>query len=207
MNSFSCRLRWLWPLLAAPAIALPAAKAKGPLPCPPCGEWMLDAAGSDDAEAAIETALQGYKPPRMRRPRFTPGDIESESAAELESSLFLPPGARRQELRDELGRLGRIPLAVTLRQENGDIVIDQGPNDRRRFTPGEPHSRVDSRGTARIVAKMDGGALSVSEQYDGKTENRESYRAEAGMLTVTRVIERRGLPKVTVHSRYTAVPR
>jgi len=205
MTSPFRRLRWLWPLLAAPAIALSA--TKGPAPCPPCGEWALDVGSSDDAQAAVETALKGYKPPRMRRPRFTPGDIDSESAAEVENSLFLPPGARRQELRDELGRLARIPPTLKLRQEGGDIVIDQGPNDRRRFTPGEPHSRVDTRGTARIVAKLDRGALSVSEQYDGKTENRESYRADAAGLTVTRVIERRGLPTVTVHSRYTAAPR
>lgn len=201
MTTYRC-LRWLWPILAAPGLAFAA--TKGPPACPPCGEWALDATSSDDAQAVVDAAMSGYKPPRMRRPRFTPGDIESESAAELESSLFVPPGARRQELRDELLRLTRVPPALKLRQEGADIVIDQGPSDRRRFTPGEPHSRVDSRGTARIVAKLDRGALSVSESYDGKTGNRESYRADGATLVVTRVIERRGLPKLTLHSRYTA---
>lgn len=171
--------------------------------CAPCGEWRL--ASADDAAAAIDAALQRYKPPRFRRPRAAYGDIQAESEAELQASLDRPPAQYRQELREELEKLVPAPAGLRLRQDGEDLVIEPAAGPSRRLTPGEPHSRVDALGTARIVGRWRHNGLEVVDDYDRRgTSNRESYLVDpaSGHLRVTRSFERRGMPDLVLHSEY-----
>jgi hypothetical protein len=193
-----CALLWG----TVPAAAAPARVQ----PCAPCGQWQLDPSASEPVQPAIDAALSRYKEPRRRPVRAPRGDIVAETQAEFENSLDEPvagPG-RRTRLREELARLLRAPDALELSSTGADVLI-QGGGGARRFTPGEPHARVDGRGTARISAQWRGKTLSIAETYDRRTSNREVYAIEGNTLVVTRTIERQGLPDVTVRSVY--VPR
>lgn len=182
------------------------ARAQPPTTCKPCGSWELDVAASQPAEAAIETAMLKYKEPKMPRRRAPRGDLIAEAEAEFENSLDIRPGpARRANLREELLRLLQSPTTLNLRQDGDDIVIEAQDGPTRRVTPGEPHDRVDARGTAHIVSTWrKPAALTVAETYSRKTSNREIYALDArtGNLLVTRTVERVGLPDVVVHSSY-----
>jgi hypothetical protein len=190
-------------LLLLPLAAL--ARTSGPPPCKPCGAWQLDAATSDSAGPALDAALARYKPPRQPRMRGNWGDVRSETEAEFQNSLNERPGpADRKRMHDDLLRLLNSPQELHLRQDGQDIVIEAVGGPTRRVTPGEPHSRVDMQGTAEIVSKLNGATLSITENYGGKTRNRETYVLDAskGRLLVTRSVSRRGLKDVVVHSTY-----
>ena len=182
------------------------ARAQAPTECPPCGSWELDVAASQPADAAIESAMLKYKEPKIPRRRAPRGDLVAETEAEFENSLDERPGpARRNNLREELLKLLQSPATLRLRQDRDDIVIEAQGGPTRRVTPGEPHDRVDARGTARIVSNWRKPAtLTVAETYSRKTSNRETYALDArsGSLLVTRTVERVGLPDVIVHSSY-----
>jgi len=190
-------------LLLILAVA-PAGAADGGA-CPPCGEWQLDVAASDSADAAIDAAMARYKPPRPKRYRPHYGDIASETEAEFQASLDERQGPReRERLRKELAALVASPERFTLTQDGGDVVIEPAGGYRRRVSPGQPHARVDELGTARIEARWRGNTLTISEEYRRRTENREVYALDArkGLLKVTRSVRRPGLPAVVVHSTY-----
>jgi hypothetical protein len=197
-------LKFALPLLIPLLWAGTADAAKAPPPaCKPCGAWQLDPALSEPAEPVIDAALARYKPPRPRRLRASPGDIVGETEAEFEASLDRMPGMMdRSQLRDELERLLQTPETLDLHQEGDDIVIEAKGAPRRRVTPGEPHARVDARGTAEISSRWRSGALNVNETYTRRSANREIYALEAGQLRVTRTVSRPGLPDVIVHSIY-----
>jgi hypothetical protein len=199
---FPCALG-LWALLLASAHAAGAT----PAPCRPCGEWQLDPAASDAVAPAIDAAMARYKAPRRRRIRAPRDDIDAQTQAEFEASLDEPvpggPGSRNR-LRENLQNLLDPPASLRVRQEGGDVVIE-APGETRRVTPGEPHSRVDSLGTARIVSEWRRGGLTVTESYRRRTSNREIYALDAqGRLVVTRTISRPGLPSITLRSSYAA---
>jgi hypothetical protein len=197
-------LKLALPLLITLVWAGAAHSAKAPPPaCKPCGAWELDPANSEPVDPAIDAALARYKPPRPRRLRASPGDIVGETEAEFEASLDRMPGMMdRSQLRDELKRLLQTPESLDLRQEGGDVVIEAKGSPKRRITPGEPHARVDARGTAEISSRWRSGALNVNETYTRKSANREVYLLEAGQLRVTRTVTRPGLPDVVVRSTY-----
>jgi hypothetical protein len=137
----------------------------------------------------------------MRAPR---GDIDAEAAAEFEYQLDRMAGPEDSpQLRAEVTRLLVAPATLRLREERSDIVIEAAGGPTRRLSPGEPHARVDSLGTARITSRWRSGALTIEEDYRRRTVNRESYAVDgSGKLKVTRSVTRPGLPTVTVHSVY-----
>lgn len=198
------RSSWLGSLILSLAFAAAASAATSPPPCKPCGNWQLDAAASDDVERALDRSFAEYKPPRMKRMRAPRGDIEAEAAAEFEYQLDRMPGPEdRPQLRAEVTRLVAHPQTLRLSEDRSDIVIEAAGGPTRRVSPGEPHARVDSIGTARITSRWRSGALTIEEDYRRKTVNRETYAVDGtGRLKVTRSITRPGLPTVTVHSVY-----
>jgi hypothetical protein len=186
-------------------VPLAALARSAPPACQPCGTWHIDEAASEPVAPAVDAALAKYKPPRVKRFRGHYGDIASETEAEFNNSLEERFGPRdREKLRDELMRALATPAQFTLRQDATDVLIEPADGYRRRVTPGEPHARVDSVGTAEIAATLRGPTLTISEKYQRKTENREVYALDAGkgLLRVTRSIRRPGLPTVVVHSTY-----
>ena len=186
-------------------LPLAALARSAPPACQPCGTWQIDPSASEAVEPAVDAALEKYKPPRMKRFRGNYGDIASETEAEFNNSLTERFGPRdREKLRDELLRALATPAQLTLRQDGDDVLIEPAEGYRRRVTPGEPHARVDSVGTAEIAATLRGATLTISEKYQRKTENREIYALDAakGLLRVTRSVRRPGLPTIVVHSTY-----
>lgn len=171
-----------------------------------CGTaWQLDPAASDDPAAAIQTAVLAYKEEKPRRPRGFTSDLDSLARAEDEASLgpmFLRP--RRDELRLELVRRLTIPEQVRISVVGEDVLVDEARGSPRRFTPGEPHARVDSQGTATIRAVWNRKTLVIREDYGRSVSNRETYALDSHglQLIVTRVLERPKMPNITLHSVY-----
>lgn len=189
--------------LLSPAVFRIATAAPTPsVTCPPCGAWTLDWGGN--ADAAVDAALSRYEPPHPKRGFVPYGDIAAETEHEFQSSLDRPPPGHRDELRNNLLALTRAPDSLVLKLEGTAVVIEASPGGTRRVHPGEPHSRVDSLGTARINSRWRKGGLVVTESYDRRTSNSVTYAVDAarGRLTVTRVIQRRGLPDLTVRAEY-----
>ncbi len=185
----------------------PAWPAQVPAGCGTlCGSWQLDAAHSDPAEATLDQALAGYRDPRPKRTRHGGSgdplaDIEA-GAIDALGPIHDRPG--RDMLRDDLLPLVRAPQALTLAADGKAILIRTGERSQRKLSPGEPHSRVDAEGTAKIRCTWQSGRLVVSEVYDRKrryTETFELQRAD-GSLVVTREIERPGLKALRVRFVY-----
>ena len=201
-------LSWFLPSLTALLLAAAPgwATASGINCTGLCDEsWQLDTAASDDPAKAIETAVLAYKEEKPKRPRGHTSDLASMYRAEDEASLgplFLRP--RREELRQELVRRLTIPPQLRLSVVHGDILVDESRGSPRRFTPGEPHARVDAQGTANIRANWSGNKLVIREDYGRKISNRETYALDSHglQLIVTRVLERPAMPDITLRSVY-----
>jgi len=201
-------LSWFLPALTALLLASAPgwATASGTNCTGLCDEaWQLDTAASDDPAKAIETAVLAYKEEKPKRPRGHSSDLASMYRAEDEASLgplFLRP--RRDELRQELIRRLTIPQQLRVSVVHGDILVDESRGSPRRFTPGEPHARVDAQGTANIRANWSGNKLVIREDYGRKVSNRETYALDSHglQLIVTRVLERPAMPDITLRSVY-----
>lgn len=145
-----------------------------------CGNWVLDSASSDASEAVVEAALEKYKEPSGSR-RAPP------TGANLDGTQS------REEYRARLLAEIKPPPALVLGERGDEVLIKvEGVPDRRIF-PGEPHSRVDSQGTAKISADWKKDALVIEESYNSKHGQTETYALQPdGTLLVTRVFERNG---------------
>lgn len=202
---------FILPLLMACGPLLGA--ASGPACGMLCGEWHLDAAASESRAQVLDAAFAKFKDPRPRhRPPPPPADADVATVGAVMDEESLRPTfnrPQRDELRDELQQLMRQPGVLTLSSSGKDIRVasNTGPGD--RLTPGEPHTRVDRYGTAKISSNWKGPRLVVVEKYDRKNvqETTFSLRSSDGALEVVQVITRSGLPKVSFRSVYrTAAP-
>lgn len=199
---------WSLPVLAVLLLAVTPVRATAPaVSCAGlCDEaWQLDTAASDDPAVAIQTAVLAYKEEKPKRPRSHTADLDSIARAEDEASLgplFLRP--RRDELRLELVHRLTIPTQLRLSVVGGDILVDESRGSPRRFTPGEPHSRVDALGTATIHAAWSRNTLVIRADYGRRLSNRETYALDSHglQLVVTRVLERPAMPTITLRSVY-----
>ncbi len=145
-----------------------------------CGNWVFDAANSDTSDAVVDAALEKYKEPSGSRRSPQPG-----------ATFDGPQG--KAEFRAKLLADIAPPAALVLGERGDEILIKiEGLPDRRVF-PGEPHSRVDSHGTAKIRADWKKDALVIDESYSGKHGQTETYALlPDGTLLLTRVFEREG---------------
>lgn len=145
-----------------------------------CGNWVFDATQSDPSEAVVDAALEKYKEPSGSRRSPQPG-----------ATFDSPDG--KAEFRAKLLADIKPPAALVLGERGNEILIKiEGAPDRRVF-PGEPHSRVDSQGTAKIRADWKKDALVIEERYSGKLGQTETYALLSdGTLQLTRVFERPG---------------
>ena len=111
---------------------------------------------------------------------------------------------QREELRSELEQMMRQPSELRIAASGKDIRVasSTGPGD--RLTPGEPHSRVDRYGSAKISTNWKGSRLVVVERYDRKNQQETTFslRSSDGALEVLQVITRSGLPRVSFRSVY-----
>jgi len=187
-------------------VALPQTARAQSLRCDKlCASWVLDPAASTDVAAAIDTAVESYKEEKVRRIR-SGNDIESMARAELEEGLGpMRSRPQREELRTQLQGQLRVPDQVRLSVDDDVVLVDEGGKTPRRFEPGQPYSRVDSIGTAKITIRLQGSVFEVTENYGKGRSNRESYALapKAGHLVVTRTLSRPGMKDVKIVSVYT----
>jgi hypothetical protein len=162
-------------------VALPVLARESPPGCAwLCGDWVFDAPRSDASEAVVDTALEKYKEPSGSRRSPQPGAIFDgpQSKADFRARLMaeITP-----------------PAALVLGERGSEVLIKVAGVPDRRIFPGEPHSRVDSHGTAKIRADWKKDALVIDEHYSSKHGQTETYALQPdGTLLVTRVFERPG---------------
>ena len=194
-------LAWLTWLAVCPGTAL-AAQA----PCAKlCGSWSLVEAESSDVAAVIADAVASYKEEKIRTVRHRSADLAVMAQAELEESLGpLRMRPQRDDLHKQLTQQLVIPEHLNVRLADAVVVLDEQRGSPRRFEAGEPYSRVDSIGTAKITIRRQPDELLVSEDYGRSRSNRELYKVapKGNRLVVTRTIERPGLKTLSVRSVY-----
>jgi hypothetical protein len=187
-------------------LALPATAATVTGCASLCGEWRLDPDASDAPDQALDAAFSKFKDPRPRHLRAPSGDDLNSLGQAADEEILGPmvDRPRRKELREELESMLRQPRQLRLAARNDDVLIAADGQTAQSLTPGEPHARVDRYGTARISVRWRGQQLEISEKYDRRNQQEMTYalhRAD-GSLQVSQVIERPGLPRITIHSIY-----
>jgi hypothetical protein len=172
------RTRGAWLLLV---VALPVWAKEMPPGCAwLCGSWVLNAEASDTPGVVVDVAMEKYKE-------------TSGSRRSPQSSNFDGPETRAQ-VRDRLIKEITPPPALVLGERGDEVLIKVEGVPDRRIHPGEPHSRVDSQGTAKIRADWKKDALVIEESYSGRHGQSETYALQPdGTLLLTRVFEREGV--------------
>jgi hypothetical protein len=193
-------IRALLLLFAGATAAVPAADC-GPL----CGRWRLDPAASDPVEARLDAALAAYREARERHNNDTPHSLNAAAEAELRDSLG-PINDRpdKDQLRTQLLSVLTPPETLQITLAGQEILIGADDRPARRYSPGEPHARVDAFGTATIKTSFSPGRLTINERYDRKREYLEAYAVAHAdsSLVVTRTITRPGLKPLVLRSVY-----
>lgn len=162
-------------------MALPVSAGEAPPGCAwLCGDWALDAARSDPAEAFIDDAMKGYDEPR-------PGDRR-------------PTG---EQMRADLRTLLVPPPAITL-AEQGEAIIIRAGQVSRTLSVAHSQERTDEAGTAEIrTSWRSDDSLQVSESYDRRRNHTENYALQRdGTLVITREVERPGVKRLRARSVY-----
>ena len=186
---------------------LPAAAATTVADCSPlCGLWHLEPEASDPLDSALDAAFAKFKAPRPKRMKEGNADnIQSMARADDEAAqgpVYERPLA--QELREAVSRTLAPPRTLELSHAGRDILVSIDGRKPVRLTPGAPHSRTDSEGTAEIEVAWSQGQLTVSETYDRRRKyiRRLALRPSDGVMVLTQQIVRPGLPEVTMRSIY-----
>ena len=129
-----------------------------------CGSWALVEAESSDVAAVIADAVAGYKEEKIRTVRHRSADLAVMAQAELEESLGpLRMRPQRDDLHKQLTQQLVIPEHLRVSLAETIVVVDEQRGSPRRFEAGEPYSRVDSIGTAKITIRRQPDDLLVSE--------------------------------------------
>jgi hypothetical protein len=90
-----------------------------------------------------------------------------------------------------------------LGEQGKQVLIRWGDNPERHLFPGEPHSRVDAQGTAKIRSEWKKDSLTINESYGSKREQTETYALlPDGTLQLTRVVERPEAKTMRLRSIY-----
>lgn len=110
------------------------------------------------------------------------------------------PAALRTEL---LAVLTALP-ALTLAEQDNEILIRTAGRPDRRLTANRSHARVDATGTAEIRASWrSDDSLQVTETYDRRRSQSETYALQRdGTLVITREVERPGIKRLKVRLVY-----
>ena len=170
-----------------------------------CGVWTLVETESTDVAAVIADAVAGYKEEKIRTVRHRSADLAVMAQAELEESLGpLRMRPQRDDLHKQQTQQLVIPEHLRVSLAEAIVVVDEQRSSPRRFEAGEPYSRVDSIGTAKITIRRQPDELLVSEDYGRSRSNRELYKVapKGNRLVVTRTVERPGLKTLIVRSVY-----
>jgi hypothetical protein len=196
-GSFSLLLLLCGPLSAASTVSCGAL----------CGEWRLDTAASDSPAQVLDAAFANFKDPKPRHmPKPPPSASDEVVVGAMDEESLGPTFKRmpRNGLREELQKMMRQPPGLQLTASGQDIRISTDAGLADRVTPGEPHTRVDRYGSARISTSWHGSRLEIIEKYDHSNVQKTTFslRSTDGAMEVLQVITRSGLPKVSFHTIY-----
>jgi hypothetical protein len=174
-----------------------------------CGSWVLDASLTEPVEPAVEAAMERYRVPRQNGPRIS-GTGDKVAPPRDVAPADAPPGGaefrRGPGLREQLVAALTPPESLAFAASGKQILLRAGTNPERRIFPGEPRSRVDSRGTSRIRADWKKGVLGLSEDFGGSYRNAESYAVQPdGTLQLALVLDRPGVKQVRLRAVYRRV--
>jgi hypothetical protein len=194
-------------LLAALLLATLPAWGATPSGCATlCGSWQLDTVLSAAVEPVVDAALAEYRPPRAKRiPNASQDDMIGRIEEEMERSLgpiHNRPG--RADLRGELLQRLEVPQKLSLEGRGDGLSIQGDGTLSRRITPGTPHARVDSNGTAKIRSSWKSAALVITEKYGRSNSYTETYAVQRSddTLLVTREVRRPGMKILKIRSVY-----
>ncbi|MGC4029622.1 MAG: hypothetical protein QM696_12185 [Steroidobacteraceae bacterium] len=196
--------------IAALLMAGPLRSATPPLDCGAlCAQWVLDEGSGGNVDALLDTALADYREPKPRHMNRPPPTLEGLEQADLERSLGpITDRPGKAELRRELQRLLRIPARLSIAVDGRDVLLAEAPEPPRRLSPGEPHARVDSLGTAEIRTVLRNARLTVSESYDSRRSYTQTYSVQRGngRLIVVHEVRRPGLKPLRLQVTYRPEP-
>jgi hypothetical protein len=187
-------------------VCLPAWSAGTPSGCARlCGKWVLDPAQSDSVAAVLDSALAGYKEPKPRRGRMPPPN-DPLRTVQIEAEESIGPIFDRpykDELRAELLALMKPPVTLSISEMDDEVILQGTGPLQRRVAVGRAHSRVDSLGTAKIRVSWKADALIISESYDRKRNQVETFALRKdGTLLVTQQVQRPGTRPIKVRTFY-----
>lgn len=171
-----------------------------------CGRWKLDAAASDAVEPKLDEVLADYHGPKDPKPHK--GNARTlQGAARDEFEEWIGPihdRPDRAELREQVLEILTPPKTLQFTLAGQEVLIGADDRPVRRLSPGVPHVRVDSQGTAKIEAKLTPGKLAVSERYDSRRLTSLTYTADphGQSLVVLLEVRRPGLKPLKLRSVY-----
>lgn len=178
-----------------------APAACGPL----CTQWVLEEDSVGSVDAALDVALTKYKDPRPRRSRQPPPTLEGMVQADMDRALgTITDRPEREDLRKELRRLLAFPRHLAISLAGRDVLVAHPPDVPRRYSPGEPHARVDEWGTAEISCTLRDGRLTVNERYERSRQFTQTYAVQRGgrQLLLSYEVRRPGMEPLRVTATY-----
>jgi hypothetical protein len=196
-------------LLAISLLALPATAMETPAGCAwLCGDWTLDVTQGDAIEPLVDAALLKVKEPGPRKVGRAPRDAglaqaapqEVGVAASAEPAALSPArAALRKQLLDDLEPEASLGFEAEARV----ILLGTSGGELRRLYPGEPHTRVTSRGCITIATDWKKNALVVREEQARTLRISDTFALlPDGALQLTRVVERSGIKPLTLRALY-----
>lgn len=194
--------------IAAMCSSLPLQAAATPECGALCAQWVLEEGSTGNLDALLDAALAKYKEPTPRRGHRPPPTLEGMEQADMDRALGpITDRPGRKELREDLQRLLKFPAQLAISTDGRDVLIAEPPDVPRRYSPGEPHARVDIWGTAEISCVLRDGRITVSERYERSRQFTRTYSVQRdGHLLITYEIRRPGLERLRVTASYQPAP-
>jgi hypothetical protein len=171
-----------------------------------CQSWRLDETASDNIVAAVDSAMQGYKPPSDRRRRISGGDSVEAMARAADEEALGPIHKRPigDVVRDDLLQSLLQSRKLVLVAKGDDVAIARDTGTPQALSIDQPYARVDDFGTAKIRSQWQQDQLVVTEIYDRRRKLQRSFRFDKkqAALVLTQTISRPGLAPLKVTSVY-----
>jgi hypothetical protein len=192
-----------------------------PANTPLAGNWNLDKAASDDAEAKI-TAVMTLAQAKLRHRLAHYGygsDANDRPAADSaadapdytydipEDARYGTPGRVGPDFRGLRLRLRQAltpPNALQLAVQGDTVTISSDKLPPREYQLGERISRIDEYGTAYITATWSQDTFELNSKYTSHASHSESYRVDpaTGAMSLTQEINDPTVGKIQLHSLY-----
>lgn len=192
-----------WKTTSAAVLLLSLASACGVLLAAPspggdpriAGHWVLDQTASDDFDRKLAQLMEQRR--RQVRPMRRP--VQGE-VPPLPEPTFDTPERLRLQLRETLQPAG--DLRIALDGSSLEMLADQEPL--RRFTLGQPVTRLDATGAAEVIATWSGSTLQIRARYSHRATRTHQFTLDRSgtLLRMTLVFNDPMAGKLELHSLY-----